>query len=330
MTKTNKTDIQQDDIETPNGDSIKTERYDYDGFWKDLIDRFFYPLLKRAIPELYEAADRETKPRPLDKEFTDILNTADPTIHTSPHFADYVMEVPLKNGEAEWIILHCEAQGHGGGNISERMNHYKCLIYGHYRREPVALAIITEKRPVNEPAYYSHEHYGTESVYKYNRLVLSELDDDEMIESDNPIEIVLYAAKFAMQTKEELKKFNFLRKTIELLGERGWSLSEKRDLLLFTERIVNIKDEALMVKYSEILRQYKEEGKNMYIPIALRDQADDLLARGRKEGRKEGREEGRKEGRLEVARNLLTNGIPTDIIVKSTGLPLDQIQGMMN
>ncbi|GHV40520.1 hypothetical protein FACS1894187_21520 [Synergistales bacterium] len=97
-------------------------------------------------------------------------------------------------------------------------------------------------------------------------------------------------------------------------------------LLLFTERIVNIKDEALMVKYSEILRQYKEEGKNMYIPIALRDQADDLLARGRKEGMEKGREE----GRLEVARNLLTNGIPTDIIVKSTGLPLDQVQGMMN
>jgi hypothetical protein len=38
-------------------------------------------------------------------------------------------------------------------------------------------------------------------------------------------------------------------------------LNEKRDLLLFTERIVNMKDEALMVKYSEILRQYKEEGK---------------------------------------------------------------------
>ncbi|GHV36892.1 hypothetical protein FACS1894187_12350 [Synergistales bacterium] len=33
MTKTNKTDIQQDDIEKPNGDSGKTERYDYDGFW---------------------------------------------------------------------------------------------------------------------------------------------------------------------------------------------------------------------------------------------------------------------------------------------------------
>jgi hypothetical protein len=31
-----------------------------------------------------------------------------------------------------------------------------------------------------------------------------------------------------------------------------------------------------------------------------------------------------------VARNLLTNGVLPDIIVKSTGLPLDQIKGLMN
>ncbi|GHS87877.1 hypothetical protein AGMMS49957_08500 [Synergistales bacterium] len=56
----------------------------------------------------------------------------------------------------------------------------------------------------------------------------------------------------------------------------------------------------------------------MYIPIALRDQADDLLARGREEGKRE------------MARNLLANGFTPDVIAKSAGLPLEQIQGMMN
>ncbi|GHV35979.1 hypothetical protein FACS1894187_09800 [Synergistales bacterium] len=40
--------------------------------------------------------------------------------------------------------------------------------------------------------------------------------------------------------------------------------------------------------------------------------------------------EGMEKGELEVARNLLTNGISLDIVVKSTGLPMDQIQSMMN
>ena len=56
---------------------------DYDVFWKDMIDRFFYHLLKRAVPELYDNADNMIKPRFLDKEFRDILNTGKTEIHTN-------------------------------------------------------------------------------------------------------------------------------------------------------------------------------------------------------------------------------------------------------
>jgi hypothetical protein len=79
------------------GDNARNDRFDADGFWKDIIDRFFYNLLKRAQPELYSEADISVKPRSLEKEFRDILNTGDPEIRRSAHFADYVLEVPLKN-----------------------------------------------------------------------------------------------------------------------------------------------------------------------------------------------------------------------------------------
>jgi hypothetical protein len=83
-------------------------------------------LLKRAVPELYEKADTTKKHRLLDTEFTDILNTGNREIHKNPHFADLVIEVPLKDGDNAWILLHCEAQqGYGGGNLAERMNHYR-------------------------------------------------------------------------------------------------------------------------------------------------------------------------------------------------------------
>ncbi|GHV32489.1 hypothetical protein FACS1894167_15450 [Synergistales bacterium] len=314
----------------------ETERFDYDGFWKDLIKRFFYLLLKKTLPELYEDADRETEPRTLDKEFTDILNTSDPAIHNSPYFADLVMEVPLKNGGAEWIMLHCEAQGSGGANFAERMNHYKCLIYGHYRREPVALAIITDKRPVNEPLYYSHKRYGTESVYKYNNLILSELDDDELIMSDNPIDLALYAAKCASRSrtaerrvaehKEELRKYRYLRKLIELLGERGWSRNDKRDLLLFIERILHLKDEGLKTQYVEYRQQLNEEGKIVYIRMGEEKEVAEIERRGMEKGMEKGIEK----GKLEFARNLLANGVPLDLIAKSSGLPTEKIQALAN
>ena len=103
-------------------DSKDGERMDHDSMWKDLIKKFFPYLLKRAMPELYAEADRGAEPRFLDKEFRDILNTADPGIHKSPHFADFVLEVPLINGEDEWVILHIEQQGPVGGNLPNRMN----------------------------------------------------------------------------------------------------------------------------------------------------------------------------------------------------------------
>ncbi|MDR1377454.1 MAG: hypothetical protein LBJ36_00160 [Synergistaceae bacterium] len=52
-------------------------------------------------------------------------------------------------------------------------------------------------------------------------------------------------------------------------------MEEKRDLLLFIKRIINMKDKMLIMQY---------EGKAMYIPLMLRDSADDIKQQGMKEG----------------------------------------------
>jgi hypothetical protein len=208
---------------------------------------------------------------------------------------------------------------------------YKALIFAHYQKEPVALAIITDRRPANEPTYYSRSGFGMETVYRYNNLVLMELDDDELISSDNPIDLVFYAAKCSLRSKgKEFQKYSYLRETVGLLGERGWSRDDKRDLLLFIERILYLKDEKLGMEYSEYRQQLKKEGKIVFIPIGEQKAAREIEQRGIAMGMEKGRAKGIEEGKEEVARNLLANGISTDVIVRSTGLPLEQIRGMMN
>ena len=290
---------------------------DYDGFWKDLIERFCYQLLKRAVPELYEKADISKKPSFLDKEFRDVINTAD---HVSAYFADMVSKISLLCGEIAWVIFHCEAQGPGGGNLSERMNHYRCYIYAHYRREPVALAIITGTRRKNE-RFYSHSHFGTEITYRYNNLVLAELDDEELKASDNPVDLALYAAKCALKAdKEEIQKYKYLRTLLSLLAERGWSEEDKRDLLLFLERIINLKDRELEKQYTEYRNQLTKEGKIVYIPLGERELAREIEQRGIEKGIEKGREEGREKKALEVARSMLADGLSLETIRKYTGL----------
>jgi hypothetical protein len=155
-------------------------------------------------------------------------------------------------------------------------------------------------------------------TYKYNSLVLLELDDEELLASDNPIDLAFYAAKFALKTKKELQKFNFLREIVRLLNKRGWSLEDKRDLLLFIERIVNMRDKMLITQFTEILEQENKEGKSMYIPLVMRDSAAEIARSAKEEKAKE------------IAQNLLANGVPPDVIAKSAGLPLEKIQGMTN
>ena len=57
---------------------------------------------------------------------------------------------------------------------------------------------------------------------------------------------------------------------------------------------------------------------------------DDRYQKGKKEGRAEGKEEGRAEGMsqrsLEIARNLLSLGLPVDQITQATGLTEEEIE----
>jgi ribosomal protein S6 len=301
-----------------NENSLNEDKnFDHDGFWKNLINRFCYSLLKRAVPELYEKADITKAHRQLDKEFTDILNTGKRKLHISPHFADFLFEIPLKDGSVEWILFHAEAQGPKGGIITKRMNRYRSFINAHYDREPVALAIITDGHK-KEERFYSHAHFGTEITYRYNNLVLADLDDDELQASENPIDLALFAAKCALRAKEEFQRYNYLRKLLGLLGERGWSKDDKRDILLFLERIIDLQDEELEKKYVEYRNQLNREGKIVYIPLGERELAKEI------------KQSGIVEGKEEMVINLLAKGVSPDIIAQSAGWPIERVQTLVN
>lgn len=306
------------------GNSGNREYFDYDGFWKDLIERFFYLLLKRILPELYEKANVSQQPRFLDKEFRDILNTGNPEIHQSPHFADFVLEVPLKNGVPTWILLHIEIQGSGGDEkLAVRMYHYQCLIYAHYQRVPVALAIITDKRPKNEASFYSHNEYGTEILYRYNNFVLLDLNGNELLKSENPIDVVFYAAQKAIFCKKEHQKYRYLRIVLRLLTKRGWSVEDKRDLMLFVERIFNLKDEQLIRKYTQYQRKLSEEGKIVYVSLLEREIRQEI----KQEISQEYLEKERQKA-LATARKMLMRQMPVDVIADLTELPEDEIRSL--
>jgi len=68
-------------------------------------------------------------------------------------------------------------------------------------------------------------------------------------------------------------------------------------------------------------REYREYMVSVHAARDAWDTAiDEAKAEGRAEGREEGRAEGRAEERLSNARNLMSNGVPLEVIVKSLNL----------
>ncbi|WP_114784891.1 Rpn family recombination-promoting nuclease/putative transposase [Botryobacter ruber] len=102
-----------------------------------------------------------------------------------------------------------------------------------------------------------------------------------------------------------LRNLNRLDRVPEKLRERVFEkLFETAEIARFTPEQVR--------SYEDSLKYYRDM-KNS-------------LDTAREEGRAEGKEEGREERAIEIAKELLNVGVDVQIISKSTGLPVDQIE----
>ena len=313
------------------------ERFDHDALWKDLIERFFYQMLLRAIPTLYRDADTTKPVCFLDKELRQVIKR----IGERAKVADYLVDVPLKDGTDTWILLHLEIQGKNGGNLAFRMYHYRSLIFVMYKRPMAALAIITDDRPPNEETYYSENTYETQIDYRYNRLVLKDLNDEELLTSENPLDLALFAAKKSLKHKnDEKRKYLYQKELIRLLKNRNWSQEDRYDLFLFIDRIIALKDENLI---EDIRKDGDElwEGED-YMPITTAERAERTythrgyrmgieqgreqgIKRGIEKGIEKGIEQGELKGKQETARNMLRESMEPELIAKFTGLSIEEI-----
>lgn len=288
--------------------------------------RFFYEMLKRCIPELYERADRTKIPTPLEKELRSITRKVKPKVR----IADLLVSVPLLDGKDTWILLHCELQGKGGGNLAQRMFMYKTLIFARHAELVVGLAIITDKRSADEPTFYECSFFGCKETYIYNRTVVMDMNPEELKASDNPFDLALYAGQCAIQSKRsERQRFIFFKELLTLLSLHNWSRSDKDDFLVFLDGILTINDKDAIAELSLFEEEIMEEEK----PMALQDMKTPLRTyiyeKGVEKGIEKGIEKGKLEGLLAAARNLLKTGMEPSHVAQVTELPLKTIQSIL-
>ena len=67
----------------------------------------------------------------------------------------------------------------------------------------------------------------------------------------------------------------------------------------------------------------------MYDEKRRRSEMNTAIRMGREEGRAEGLAEGIAKGRIEIAKGMLSDGMPVDKISKYTGLTVEEIVSLM-
>ena len=265
---------------------------DKDSIWKDAIKQYLPLLLKRMMPKLYEDVDFSQDLTYLDKELRDTIQVTLSEEHKAAKFIDTLIQVPLKTGKTQWVLLHIEVQGEGGDNISFRMILYCCLIFAHYRRMPVALAILTDKRPSKEtPGVFEFKEYGTELIYKYNLFEVYKQKDEDLLDSDNPFDSFIYAAKkYSKYMKEDAQKekLKYLLKITRNLYGRGLNEQDRRRILVFISRLINLKDAGLRKQYIDELKKLEGESKMRELTWLEEYVRDEAIAIGKEQGRSEG------------------------------------------
>lgn len=319
-----------------------------DLLWKDLLSRFFVPMLQSLLPDLARDLDEKRDVVFLDKELRRLARFTRRPEGGEPdgnRFVDLLANVPLRTQEDAWVLLHVEVQGRGGNeDFPLRMHRYRGLLEGRYRRHVSALALLIE--PLSEAqscGVYSWEGYGTRVKYEFPVFKLYEGDEEALKASDNPFDWAHLAGLRAWKSRNsEPRKLSYLKEMLKLLDERGWDHADKAQLLVFMEGVIHLTEDESSREYEEwenALEEAKEAGR-MYVSIMERKGIEKGriegiqlgeargIQLGEARGIRLGRTEGIQLGRTETARNLLRMGLDLTKIVEATGLSLEEIQSL--
>ena len=154
-------------------------------------------------------------------------------------------------------------------------------------------------------------------------------NEDNHVFYDKLTFIYLEMPKFVKKEDEletMMDKWLFVLRNLYRLLERPKALQDRIFQKLF--------EQAEIAKYNEVeRRQYEDSLKEYWDYTNTLDTAFNKgelkgLERGREEGRAEGRAEGEKQKAVEVASNLKAMGLPTDDIIKATGLTAQEIEAL--
>lgn len=222
------------------------------------------------------------RPRFRDKELVGISLSDRP----DGLVADKLVEVYLRDGGIQWMLIHIEVQAQRDANFARRVYDYNYRINKEYAQPVASLVILADEDPKWRPDTYHTEVFGTATTFSF--LTAKLLDyagrDKELEASDNPFALVTLAHLRTQQARHDPDELYAAKLHLtKLLYQHDWH--KTRIIMLF--KVIEwmmVLPAAHQQRYWQAVLKLEREQKMQWIS----PMEQSFMDRGREQGRKEG------------------------------------------
>jgi hypothetical protein len=226
--------------------------------------------------------------------------------------SDVFLNVPVIGGENWSVACLAEQQDENDKDFASRV--FDSVVRLRASRPAggvTGFAIYTGgSKNVN---LYAETCYGMEISMKFRTFHVPSYSVEELREDKRPFARVMYAGRLSLESGDDVAlREKFAWELLSMPVEEGYDKRQRKFILEFVGRIFRLRDP----KISEDLKEaYKLRTISLEQYVAEIDKEE-----ARMEGMEKGLKKGVEKGKFEVARTMLSDGIPAETVRKYTGL----------
>jgi hypothetical protein len=288
--------------------------------WKELLESFLYAALEVFYPTLYEVVDIDKNPVFLNKE---LRLPGMRRMQKKEKILDLLANIHLKTGNIVRILLHVEVQeGSTDEPLHVSMHRYACIITLMQKLPFVALIIRTTPQSKSEKLFYEMECFGTRHSFIYPMIFIDQMDEKHLMAMQrNPIALAtLCVLRMLKAKKDETKRFFYGRELLTIIKNTGYPVDVCIKLVQFIEGMINLGTRKWLKEFEQGIEDLFQGVKSVPVKTPLL----------RKVLAKKSYEWGKVEGKRETARLMLARKMKLDVIADLTGLPEEEIRGLLD
>jgi len=173
---------------------------DYDGAWKETIEKYFRPFLELCFPAVANQIDWTHAPEFMDKELQEVVRDA----RLGKRRVDKLVKVTALDGSQQIVFLHIEIQEQTEKEIGKRMFEYNRRIASRFDLPVVSLLFLTGQGWKKKAIDYRFDLWGCAIWFVYPVCYLEDFGGfEELAALTNPVGVVMAAHWAAQRTGKD-------------------------------------------------------------------------------------------------------------------------------